>query len=201
VLLFTPPFDRSERNPGYLEAYPPGVRENGGHYTHAVIWAAIAFAELGDGDRAAELFALANPIHRASTRVGVQRYKVEPYVAVADVYSEPPHVGRGGWSWYTGAASWMYRAAVEWILGLRRRGATLHFEPCIPRSWRGFEVEIRHHSARYLIEVENPRALMRGVASVELDGQPLPAPAVPLADDGQTHRVRVVLGEESLPRA
>ena len=113
----------------------PGVRENGGQYTHAAVWAMIAFAALGDGDKAGELFAILNPINHASTRAGLYRYKVEPYVMAGDVYSEPPHAGRGGWTWYTGSAGWMYRAGVEWILGFRLRGAVLHVDPCIPRAW------------------------------------------------------------------
>jgi cyclic beta-1,2-glucan synthetase len=195
VLLFTPPFDRAPVDPGYIKGYPPGVRENGGQYTHAAAWTVIAFAMLGDGDRAGELFALLNPIRHASSRAALHRYKVEPYVACADVYAMPPHVGRGGWTWYTGSAGWLYRAGLEWILGLRVQGATLALDPCIPRSWPGFEIELRHRSARYRIGVENPRGVSRGVTQLELDGAPLPPDAgVPLADDGASHRVRVVLG-------
>ncbi|HYL59498.1 MAG TPA: protein ndvB, partial [Candidatus Acidoferrales bacterium] len=125
ALLFTPPFDRAALDPGYIKGYPPGIRENGGQYTHGALWSVIAFAMLGDGDKAGELFSLLNPINHANTRAGIQRYKVEPYVACADVYSVPPHVGRGGWTWYTGSAGWMYRAGLEWILGFRLRGKTL----------------------------------------------------------------------------
>ncbi len=118
ILLFTPPFDRSPVEPGYIKGYPPGIRENGGQYTHAALWAVMAFAALGDGDKANELFSILNPINRASTRAGVHRYKVEPYVIAADVYAERPHVGRGGWTWYTGSAGWMHRAGIEWLLGI-----------------------------------------------------------------------------------
>ena len=196
VLLFTPPFDRGPVDPGYIKGYPPGVRENGGQYTHAAAWAVIAFARLGDGDRAAELFSLLNPIHHASTRAAVDRYKVEPYVACADVYSVPPHVGRGGWTWYTGAAGWLYRAGLEWILGFRVQGTRLVIDPCIPSAWPGFEIEYRHRSALYQIAVENPDRVSRGVARIEVDGAVLPADRAwfPLEDDGATHRVRVVLG-------
>ena len=196
VLLFTPPFHRTPLDPGYIKGYPPGVRENGGQYTHAAIWSVIAFAMLGDGDRAGEMFSILNPIHHASTRAAVHRYKVEPYVAAADVYAQPPHVGRGGWTWYTGSAGWMYRAGLEWILGFRQRGATLLLDPCVPKAWRGFEIAFRYHSARYEITVENPRGVSRGVASVAIDGEALPGnPAqIPLVDDGATHRVRVILG-------
>ncbi len=196
VLLFTPPFDQTPLDPGYIKGYPPGIRENGGQYTHAAIWSVLALAMLGDGDKAGELFSILNPINHANTRVGIHRYKVEPYVACADVYSRPPHVGRGGWTWYTGSAGWMYRAGLEWILGFRLRGEALLFDPCIPGSWRGYEVTFRYHSARYDISVENPRGVSRGVTCVELDGATLPesAPQIPLTDDGVTHRVRVVLG-------
>ncbi len=196
VLLFTPPFDHSDLDPGYVKGYLPGIRENGGQYTHAAVWSILAFAALDDGDQASELFSLLNPINHASTRAGVQRYKVEPYVMAADVYAEPPHVGRGGWTWYTGSAGWMYQAGIEWILGFRLRGATLVMDPCIPRDWPRYEIDFRYRSARYEIVVENPNGVSRGMASAELDGRTLPAgdAAVPLADDGATHRVRVVLG-------
>jgi cyclic beta-1,2-glucan synthetase len=196
VLLFTPPFDRGPTDPGYIKGYPPGVRENGGQYTHAAVWTMLAFARLGDGDKAAELFSILNPIHHTNTRAAVHRYKVEPYVACADVYAVPPHVGRGGWTWYTGAAGWLYRAGLEGILGFRVQGATLVLDPCIPRAWPSFAIEYRHRSARYQISVENPRAVSRGITRLELDDEPLPAgsASVPLADDGAVHRVRVVLG-------
>jgi cyclic beta-1,2-glucan synthetase len=196
VLLFTPPFDRADVDPGYVRGYPPGVRENGGQYTHAAVWAVAAFAALGDGDKAGELFSIFNSINRASTRAGVYRYKVEPYVVAADVYAELPHVGRGGWTWYTGSAGWMYRAGVEWLLGFRFRGATLYLDPCIPRAWRRFEIAFRYHSSRYLVIVENPLGVSRGVQVVSVDD----APAVPgetsvaLVDDGGSHRVRAILG-------
>jgi cyclic beta-1,2-glucan synthetase len=196
VLLFTPPFDHSDVDPGYVKGYVPGIRENGGQYTHGAIWSVLAFATLGDGDKAGELFSILNPINHASTRAGVHRYKVEPYVMAADVYTEPPHVGRGGWTWYTGSAGWMYQAGIEWILGFRLRGTTLVLDPCIPRAWPGYEIDFRYHTATYEIVVENPQGVSRGVAVSELDGQPLTGgrAAIPLADDGATHRVRVVLG-------
>lgn len=199
IRLFAPPFDPSKRNgeghdPGYIQDYPPGVRENGGQYTHAAIWSVIAFAELGDGDRAGELFALINPIHHASTRAGVYRYKVEPYVIAADVYAEPPHVGRGGWTWYTGSAAWMYRAAVEWILGCRLRGDRLLIDPCIPRGWRNFSIEVRFGAAMYRVEVENPHSVMKGVASREVDGVAVEGEEILMVDDGGGHAVRVVMG-------
>ena len=195
VLLFTPPFDNWEVDPGYIKGYLPGVRENGGQYTHAAIWCVIAFATLGDGDRAGELFGLLNPINHASTRAGTHRYRVEPYVAAADVYSEAPHVGRGGWTWYTGSAGWMYRAGVEWILGFRLRGTRLVIDPCIPRAWRGFEISFRYHSARYEIQVSNPNGVTKGVIGMAMDDVTLPPDSpLELVDDGSSHQVRVVLG-------
>jgi cyclic beta-1,2-glucan synthetase len=196
VLLLTPPFDRSVPDPGYIQAYPPGIRENGGQYTHAALWAVIAFAMRGDGDRAAELFSILNPINRALTPDAAQRYKVEPYVVAADVYSEPPHAGRGGWTWYTGSAAWMYRAGLEWLLGCRLQGTTLHLDPCIPRHWPGYHVSLRYRGTRYEIAVANPAGVNRRLVELQIDGQTLPAEQgqVPLVDDGATHRVRAVLG-------
>jgi cyclic beta-1,2-glucan synthetase len=198
VLLFTPPFDHSSLDPGYIKGYLPGVRENGGQYTHAAIWCILAFAALGEGDQAGELFSILNPINHASTRAGIQRYKVEPYVAAADIYAEPSHVGRGGWTWYSGSAGWMYRGGVEWILGFRLRGTTLSIDPCIPRAWPGYEITFRYHSARYTLHVENPRRATRGITSALLDGNPVAVPAhgaadVALEKEG-THEIRVVLG-------
>jgi cyclic beta-1,2-glucan synthetase len=194
ALLFTPPFERTALDPGYIKGYPPGVRENGGQYTHAAAWSVMAFAALGEGDQAASLFSLLNPIHHASTRADVQRYKVEPYAVAADVYSVFPHVGRGGWTWYTGSAGWLYRAGMESILGFRVQGEFLVLDPCIPRAWPGFEIVYRHRSSRYEIAVENPKGVSRGVASVELDGKALAEGRVALVDDGAVHKVRVVLG-------
>ena len=197
ALLFAPPFDRTPLDPGYIKGYPPGIRENGGQYTHAAAWSVIAFAALGDGDKAARLFSLLNPVNRTSTRSDVQRYKVEPYAVAADVYSVAPHLGRGGWTWYTGSAGWLYRAGIEAILGVRREGgAFLLLAPCIPKAWPGFEIVFQYRSARYQIAVENPRGVSRGVSYAELDGKRLPeGPArVPLVDDGQAHKVRVILG-------
>jgi cyclic beta-1,2-glucan synthetase len=195
VLLFTPPFDKEPIDPGYIKAYVPGVRENGGQYTHAAAWTTIAFSELHDGDKAVELFRMLNPIARTDSRSSVQRYKVEPYVLAGDVYSEPPHVGRGGWTWYTGSAGWLYRAGLEWILGFRVQGTMLSIDPCIPRNWPSYSIEFRYHSATYRIKVENPSSVTRGVALAELDGKLLRGPAtIPLADDAAVHIVHIVLG-------
>ncbi|HEU4595677.1 MAG TPA: glucoamylase family protein [Pyrinomonadaceae bacterium] len=195
IMLFTPPFDRSALDPGYIKGYVPGVRENGGQYTHAAIWTVIAYALLGDGDRAGELFALLNPVNHASTRAGLHKYKVEPYVAAADVYAVWPHTGRGGWTWYTGSSGWMYRAGLESILGFQLRGARLKIDPCVPRWWREFEIHYRHGATRYHIKVENPHGVCRGIAALEVDGVAQASEDFPLADDGAKHSVRVVLGE------
>jgi cyclic beta-1,2-glucan synthetase len=196
ALLFTPPFDRTPLDPGYIKGYPPGIRENGGQYTHAATWSVIAYALLGQGDKAGELLSMLNPVNRAATRGAVQRYKVEPYVVAADVYSEAPHAGRGGWTWYTGSAGWMYRAGLEWLLGFRLKGNSLEIEPCIPSAWPAFEIVFLHQDTRYEILVDNPDRVCRGVASAELDGQPLPAgPArIQLVNDGAVHSLRVILG-------
>jgi cyclic beta-1,2-glucan synthetase len=199
VLLFTPPFDKTPRDPGYIKGYLPGTRENGGQYTHAALWSLIGFAALGDGDKAGELFTILNPINHASTRAGVYRYKVEPYVVAGDVYAERPHIGRGGWSWYTGSAGWMYRAGVEWLLGFRLRGTKLHLDPVIPRSWPSFEIVFRYHSSRYTLQVENPRGVCRGVVKVTIDGEETAEREIPLADDGREHRIEVVLGVGETP--
>jgi cyclic beta-1,2-glucan synthetase len=193
ALLFTPPFDQTPRDPGYIKGYPPGLRENGGQYSHAAMWAILALAELGDGDSAATLFALLNPINHARTPAEVQRYKVEPYVVAADVYSEPPHVGRGGWTWYTGAAGWMYRAGIEGILGMRREGADLVIAPCIPAEWPGFSAIVTQSGGSLSIRVERAlpgarmQAVLDGVAIECGNGQ------VRTALDGTAHELKIVL--------
>jgi cyclic beta-1,2-glucan synthetase len=198
MLLFTPPFDRGALDPGYIKGYPPGLRENGGQYTHGALWNVVAFALLGDGDRAGELLSTLNPIRRAETPDAVARYKVEPYVIAADVYAAPGHVGRGGWTWYTGSASWMQRAGLEYLLGVRRRPGALLIDPCIPRAWPRFEIRVRHGAATtYRITVENPDGVSRGVREALLDGvevreRPL---RIALVDDGEQHDVVVTLGE------
>ncbi|OLD65682.1 MAG: hypothetical protein AUI47_01570 [Acidobacteria bacterium 13_1_40CM_2_68_5] len=193
--LLSPPFDRTPLDPGYIKGYPPGIRENGGQYTHAAIWSVMAFAGLGEGDKATDLFGLLNPIHHASSRADVDLYKVEPYAVAADIYSEPPHVGRGGWTWYTGAAGWLHRAGLEWILGFRKRGSTLSIDPCIPRFWKDFQITYRHGRTLYRFTVENPKGVCRGISRASLDGVLLPGGAlVPLSDDGGEHLVEVVLG-------
>jgi cellobiose phosphorylase len=198
IQLFDPPFDKGVLQPGYIKGYVPGIRENGGQYTHAATWVALATALQGFGERAVELWNLINPVYHATTPEEVQHYKVEPYVACADVYGAPPHTGRGGWTWYTGSASWLYRVAIETILGFQLRGDTLRIEPCIPSSWPRFELKYRHGSATYSILVDNSAGSGRRVRSVELDGQRLPNGIVPLIDDSKTHEVRVNLADAEL---
>ena len=198
LLLLAPPFDRGAHDPGYIKGYPPGVRENGGQYTHAALWVAWAFARAGRGDRAHALFDLLNPLRHAADPASAARYRLEPYVVAADVYGVPPHVGRGGWSWYTGSAAWMYRLGLEAILGLRRDGAALMIEPCIPAGWSGFEVDYRYGASSYRIRVKNPHGVSRGVSGIEIDGRTLPQLRLPLLDDGSAHTVVVRMGKTNM---
>src|SRR4029453_14669313 len=194
LLLLDPPFDRSTQDPGYIKGYPPGVRENGGQYTHAAGVIVMALAKLGSGDEVAEMFHMLNPINHARSAVEVERYKGEPYVMAGDVYGRWPHAGRAGWGWYTGSAAWMYRAAIESILGLRRRGTHFGIDPCIPSAWPAYEITWRVETTRYVISVSNPGGLCRGVAESSLDGVGVNPAAIPLVLDGGTHHVRIRLG-------
>jgi cyclic beta-1,2-glucan synthetase len=192
VQLLDPPFDKSDLNPGYIKGYVPGVRENGGQYTHGAIWAAMAFAALGDGRRAWELLAMINPVNHGKSAQGIERYKVEPYVVAADVYAVPPHTGRGGWTWYTGSAAWMYRLIMESLLGLRLETDKLSFEPCLPAEWNGFTVHYRYRQTIYHIKVLQERADV-DVPTVTVDRVAQDGKAIALVDDGQEHEVEVVV--------
>jgi cyclic beta-1,2-glucan synthetase len=198
ALLFTPPFDKTPLDPGYIKGYPPGIRENGGQYTHAAAWSIMGFAGLGQGDKAHELFALINPINHTATRAGVLRYKVEPYVVAADVYSVPPHVGRGGWTWYTGSAGWLHRAGIESILGLTVKGDRFEVAPCLPTTWPGFEMTLTLRGSVYEIVVRNPDGVSRGVVAVELDGATQPVAdgkaVIRLSDEVARRSIVVTLG-------
>jgi cyclic beta-1,2-glucan synthetase len=194
ILLFTPPFDKTPQDVGYIKGYPPGVRENGGQYTHGAAWVALAFAREGDGDKAVSLLRMLNPIEHAREEKSLSRYKVEPYAIAADVYSLKDQVGRGGWTWYTGAAGWIYRVWIEEVLGFKRRGDTLTFDPVIPKDWPGFKLRYRYGSTSYEIAVENPDHICRGVALVELDGASVSSKMIPLHDDQQPHTIRILLG-------
>jgi cyclic beta-1,2-glucan synthetase len=193
VKLLKPPFDKTMRNPGYIKGYPPGIRENGGQYTHAALWAIWAFADLGEGDRAHELFELINPIHHSDSLDKANRYRVEPYVIAADVYSTPPHNGRGGWTWYTGSASWMYRLGVERLLGITRLGDHLEIHPCIPANWKGYQINYRFGKTIYHIRVENPQGERNEVSQIQIDGRQASELKIPLRDDGETHEVVVTM--------
>jgi cyclic beta-1,2-glucan synthetase len=194
-LLFSPPLDNTKHDPGYIKGYLPGIRENGGQYTHAAIWTAWAFASLEDGDQAYELqpaqsdFAVRHP-----RKISV--YRVEPYVICADIYSQPPYLRRGGWTWYTGSAAWMHRLGLTAILGFEKAGNILRINPLIPSNWNGFEIVYQFGGASYQIVVNNPQHLSRGIGSIGLDGKQLGDAAIPLVDDGQSHRVEVVLGDQ-----
>lgn len=200
ALLLTPPFDKTKLEPGYIKGYPPGIRENGGQYTHAAAWTIIAFAMLGDGDRAHEIFAMINPINHTTSNDNLEIYKTEPYAVAADVYSNPTHIGRGGWTWYTGASGWLYRAALETILGFQKSGEFLTIAPCIPCDWKEFEITYRYKSATYHITVENPHNVCGGRVLIEADGETLLSNRIKLADDGQMHNVRIILRAEKVPK-
>jgi cyclic beta-1,2-glucan synthetase len=190
IQLLDPPFDTSALNPGYIKGYAPGVRENGGQYTHAAIWAAMAFARLGDHRRAWELFTMINPVNHARSAEEAATYKAEPYVVAADVYAVPPHTGRGGWTWYTGSAAWMYRLIMESLLGLRLEVDKLRFEPCLPADWESFKVHYRYRETVYHISVRQMRSGNGGMR-VTVDGIELQDQAIPLVDDHKNHSVEV----------
>jgi cellobiose phosphorylase len=192
VKLLEPPFDTSNLDPGYIKGYVPGVRENGGQYTHAAIWAAMAFAALGDAERACELLGMIDPVGHSNSPQAAAVFKVEPYVVTGDVYAAEPHVGRGGWSWYTGSAGWMYRAITESILGLRLEAGRLRIAPCIPKSWSGFEATYRHVDTTYAIVVVQKEAAAISMR-VSLDGEEQLEPVIALLDDGKTHSVDVAM--------
>jgi cyclic beta-1,2-glucan synthetase len=192
IVLLRPPFDKTPRDPGYIKGYLPGVRENGAQYTHAALWAVLATALRGDGDRALELYQMLNPLTHASTPEEVETYKVEPYVVAADVYTAVGQLGRGGWTWYTGSASWMYRVALEAILGFTKRGETLTIDPCVPSQWPEFTIEYRYGRSLYVITVRNAGHPTSHAAEVSLDGQQLDSPVIPLVDDGARHEVLVL---------
>jgi cyclic beta-1,2-glucan synthetase len=190
IQLLDPPFDKSNLNPGYIKGYVPGVRENGGQYTHGAIWVAMAFAQLGDSRRAWEMLAMINPVNHAKSPDGIATYKVEPYVVAADVYALLPHTGRGGWTWYTGSAGWMYRLITESLLGLRLEVDKLRFEPCLPADWEMFKVHYRYRETIYHITIQQMSA-GSGETSVTVDGVEQPDDTIPLIDDRQEHSVEV----------
>jgi cyclic beta-1,2-glucan synthetase len=187
IRLLWPPFENPKRDPGYIAGYPPGVRENGGQYTHGVLWVIAAAAELDQREQAWELFSMLNPVNHARTPLETGRYRVEPYVTSADVYTNPDHLGRGGWTWYTGSAAWMYRVGLEWILGFRREGDRLTMKPCIPVDWPGYEIAYRYGRTRYHIQVINGEG--KSPCRVQLDGVDREQDFIMLKDDGRDHSV------------
>ena len=193
IQLFSPPFDTSDLEPGYIKGYLPGVRENGGQYTHAAVWVAIAFAMMGDRRKAWELFSLINPVNHSSSARDISVYKVEPYVMAADVYSVAPHAGRGGWTWYTGSAGWMYRLIIEYLLGIRLEIDKLCFKPCLPEEWKEFMVHYRYRETVYHLKFEQTGP-GQTIKMVELDGDEQPDKCAHLADDRREHDVRVEIG-------
>jgi cyclic beta-1,2-glucan synthetase len=198
IVLLTPPFDKGSHNPGYIKGYLPGVRENGAQYTHAALWAVQATAMLGRGERAFELFQMLNPLTHSATADAMQQYKVEPYVVAADVYTAPLQVGRGGWTWYTGSASWMYRVALESLLGFTKRGDSLRISPRVPAAWKGFAVDYRFGTTDYAISVIDPAEVQQQGAQIHVDGVLQPADVIPLVDDSR-RRVVVVSPKGSAP--
>jgi cellobiose phosphorylase len=192
VQLFDPPFDRSTVDPGYIKGYVPGVRENGGQYTHAAIWLAMALAELGERAAMSEILRMINPIRHGQTPEAIAAYQVEPYVMAADVYAAPAHLGRGGWTWYTGSAGWMYQLIVHSLVGVRIEGDTLYFRPCLPAEWPRVEMEYRHRDTPYHITIENRGGSQ--VAHVVLDGIAQQDLVIRLSDDRREHTARVELG-------
>jgi cellobiose phosphorylase len=194
IQLLDPPFDKSDLNPGYIKGYAPGVRENGGQYTHAATWAVMAFTALGDRERAWELFAMINPVNHGRSPEAIATYKVEPYVVAADVYALSPHTGRGGWTWYTGSAGWMYRLIIESLLGLRLEVDKLYVAPCVPVDWEAFKVHYRYRETVYHIDVlQTPAG--NGEMRVSVDGVQQHDKAIPLVDDHEEHWVEVRIPE------
>ena len=196
IKLLSPPFDKSDLEPGYIKGYVPGVRENGGQYTHAAVWTVMAYTRLGDGNQAHKLYNLINPINHTRSLLDISTYKGEPYVMAADVYAIPPHTGRGGWTWYTGSASWMYRVGIGEILGFNKIGNCLIINPCIPEDWHGFDITYRFGNSQYKIEIKNPQMVQKGVMSITLDGLKLKTQSIPLKDDGEVHYIVVTMGTE-----
>jgi cyclic beta-1,2-glucan glucanotransferase len=194
IQLFDPPFDKSHLDPGYVKGYVPGVRENGGQYTHAAIWAVMAFAAAGQGERAWELFRLIDPIRHGDSEAAIARYKVEPYVVAADVYTNSQHAGRGGWTWYTGSAGWMYRLITESLLGLRLEVDRLRIEPVLPAGWESFDLHYRYRETFYHIRVHSQVGGDSTLTRVTCDGVDQPDRRIPLVDDRREHTAEVHVG-------
>jgi cyclic beta-1,2-glucan synthetase len=198
IQLFDPPFDKSDMNPGYIKGYVPGVRENGGQYTHAAIWLVMAFASLGDRKRTWELLKMINPVNRGNNAEKNEVYKVEPYVMAADVYAEPKHKGRGGWTWYTGSAGWMYQLIIESFIGLQRKGDSLRFAPCIPAEWNAVNLKYRFQDTLYHIElIQLPEGDLSKTKLI-VDGVDEDSETISLINDNKTHEVQILIGQQTI---
>ncbi|MCD4712095.1 MAG: hypothetical protein K8R73_02330, partial [Clostridiales bacterium] len=193
IKLLTPPFVDGTLEPGYIKGYVPGVRENGGQYTHAAAWVIEAYSLMGDGDKAMSMFDLVNPINHSRTPTERAIYKVEPYVMAADVYSAYPHEGRGGWTWYTGSASWMYEVGLTNLLGITRKGDQLMINPCIPKYWTEFSLSYGFKETVYIINVSSPNNISKGNTKITLDGHRLESMAIPLINDATEHHIDIEL--------
>jgi len=193
IKLLDPPFDKTKIEPGYIKAYLPGVRENGGQYTHAAIWAIIAFTKLGFGDKAVEYYRMINPIEHSRTKEMSRKYKVEPYVIPADVYSAEGMIGRGGWTWYTGSSSWFYKAGIENILGLNIKNKTLKIAPCIPKDWKEYSIKYRYKTSIYNIKIKNPNSKNTGVTTFILNGNTIEEKQINLEDNGMTNEIEIIM--------
>ena len=195
VMLLTPPFDEGDLKPGYIKSYIPGVRENGGQYTHAAAWVVMAYALMGSGDKAWELYNMMIPINHTSTAMAVSRYKVEPYVMAADVYAVLPHAGRGGWSWYTGASGWMYRVGLQHILGFNKMADKIVINPSIPKEWKEYQIEYSFKDTKYNITIKNPEQVNSGIKSMLVDGTLYEqSNEIILVNDGKVHIVEIMMG-------
>ena len=193
IKLLDPPFEKSKLEPGYIKAYLPGTRENGGQYTHAAIWAIIAEAMLGFGNKATELFRMINPIEHSRTKEAVQKYKVEPYVVAADIYGQKNLAGRGGWTWYTGSSSWMYEAGIKYILGLNIQNKVLTINPCIPNDWKEYKIRYKYGNSIYNIKVNNLNNKCLGIEKMLLNGEEVENKKIYLQDDGKVYNVEIIM--------
>lgn len=193
IKLLDPPFNNTRLEPGYIKSYMPGVRENGGQYTHGAVWAIIAFSTLGLGEKAHEYFNMINPIENAKTKEAVFKYKVEPYVMAADVYSVGSLAGRGGWTWYTGSSSWMYKAGIESILGFKKRGDMFTIKPCIPSEWEEYSIKYKYKQTMYNIEVKNPQHKNTGIEEIYIDNIKSNNQEIKLVNDNNIHNIIIIM--------
>ena len=193
IKLLDPPFENGNLEPGYIKAYLPGVRENGGQYTHGAIWSIIAECILGFGDKGAEFFRIINPIEHSRTKEEANKYKIEPYVIAADVYGAKNLAGKGGWSWYTGSSGWFYTAGIEYILGLKIRDNKLSINPCIPKDWKEYKIRYKYNNSIYHIIVRNPDEKNTGVKKMYCNGQEIFSKEINLEDDGEIYNVEIIM--------